>query len=513
MKQLLHIFIGIILFGLSACQQETTYPLAMQQAEALMNTRPDSALHLLQGMADSISTLSEEPQMYYHLLTIQAKDKQYITHTSDSLINRIVSFYEDYDDNDRLMIAYFYQGSTYRDMNDAPRALKAFHQAIDAGKETENFTLLGQTYGQMGTLLSKHALYDGALEVYRKTLYLYQEANENQRIPLVYRNIARMYDAKGEKDSAILFYEKGHQIARENKDEKIIQNITSELGCIYYLQGYLEKAKLILYPLATAASPKSNAILYLGLSYDALNQKDSARYFISQILDCNNIGIQNAAHKYLFKLENEIGNKNKAIFHHKQHLILQDSIQAMKHTDELKERHLTYNYEHLKKAYEKLKTESKNYQQHSIAYWILVITFASIRAIVYFWKKKKNTLSSKNSVTYSIFSGEKIFLLFQKAGRNEHTVSESDWIELHKLLEKKLPDFTKELSYLTQSFKLSQQETRICCLLKLGFINQAISNILRVSKSAVSRSQSRMYRKLTGEKECASKMRLFIEEL
>ena len=140
MKQLLPIFIGVILFALSACQRETTYPLAMQQAEALMNIHPDSALHLLQGMADSIFTLPEEAQMYYHLLTIQAKDKQYITHTSDSLINRIVSFYEEYNDNDRLMMAYFYQGSTYRDMNDAPRALKAFHQAIDAGKETENLT-------------------------------------------------------------------------------------------------------------------------------------------------------------------------------------------------------------------------------------------------------------------------------------------------------------------------------------------------------------------------------------
>ena len=98
----------------------------MQQAEELMNTRPDSALHILEGMADSLAMLSDEAQMYYHLLTIQAKDKQYITHTDDSLINRIVEFYEDEGNDERLMMAYFYQGSTYRDMNDAPRALKAF---------------------------------------------------------------------------------------------------------------------------------------------------------------------------------------------------------------------------------------------------------------------------------------------------------------------------------------------------------------------------------------------------
>ena len=83
-----------------------------------MNAHPDSALQLLQSMADSFTILPEEAQMYYHLLTIQAKDKQYITHTSDSLINSIVSFYEDYGDKERLMMAYFYQGSVYRDMND-----------------------------------------------------------------------------------------------------------------------------------------------------------------------------------------------------------------------------------------------------------------------------------------------------------------------------------------------------------------------------------------------------------
>lgn len=513
MKRFPYILILIILFSLSACQRKTTYPLAMQQAESLINTRPDSSLHLLLGIADSISTLSSETQMYYHLLTIQAKDKQYITHTSDSLINRIVEFYEGYGDNDRLMMAYFYQGSTYRDMNDAPRALKAFHQAIDTGKDFKNLTLLGQTYGQMGILLSEHNLYNEALEIHQKCLSLYIRADETQRIPLVYRNIARMYNAQEKNDSAIYFYEKGYQEAKKNNDEKSSQNIASELGCLIYEIGDLKKAKSFLIPLTISSNKKSNALLYLGLIYDSENKKDSARYFLNQILSYNDIHKRNAAHKCLYKIENELGNKARAIYHQKQHLILQDSIQTMIHTHELKEHHLTYNYEHLKKAYEELRKKSLKNKKHSIANRILVITLTTIIAITFFGKKKKSTLSSKNSGTLSAISKEKIFLRFQKAGYNEYTVSEDDWAALQKVIEKELPNFIKELSYLTQSFKLSQQEFRICCLLKLGFINQAISNILRVSKSAVSHSQSRMYGKLTGEKENASKMRLFIEEL
>ena len=148
MKILPYIIGLILLANVFACQRKTTYPLAMQQAENLMNTRPDSALYLLQNMADSVSTLPEEAQMYYHLLTIQAKDKQYIVHTSDSLINRIVEFYETHNDNDKLMMAYYYQGSVYRDMNDAPRALKAFQKVLNV--ETPKNDLQTKTYNQRG---------------------------------------------------------------------------------------------------------------------------------------------------------------------------------------------------------------------------------------------------------------------------------------------------------------------------------------------------------------------------
>ena len=170
MNHLITLIILILLTSLNACQRPD-YPHTLQQAESVMNTRPDSALQLLQSMADSLAMLPEEAQMYYHLLTIQAKDKQYITHTSDSLINRIVSFYEDYDDKERLMLAYYYQGSVYRDMNDAPRALKAFQQTVDLN--IPNQDLLAKTYNQMGKLFMYQGLHDEVIQVNRKAMEAY----------------------------------------------------------------------------------------------------------------------------------------------------------------------------------------------------------------------------------------------------------------------------------------------------------------------------------------------------
>ena len=80
MKLFFYISSLILLTCFSACKRPA-YPPVMQQAEALMETRPDSALYLLEGMADTLAMLPDEARMYWHLLTIQAKDKQYITHT------------------------------------------------------------------------------------------------------------------------------------------------------------------------------------------------------------------------------------------------------------------------------------------------------------------------------------------------------------------------------------------------------------------------------------------------
>ena len=64
MKFLSSIIPAIITTFLVSCTTSTPYPSAMKQAEECMNTRPDSALVLLESMTDSICQYPEETQMY-----------------------------------------------------------------------------------------------------------------------------------------------------------------------------------------------------------------------------------------------------------------------------------------------------------------------------------------------------------------------------------------------------------------------------------------------------------------
>ena len=389
MKHLIYILL-ILLIGITACQQRTPYPFAMQQAETVMNSRPDSALALLQDMTDTLTMLPEEAQMYHQLLTIQAKDKLYITHTSDSLINHIVEFYENYGNKDRLMMAYFYQGSTYRDMNDAPRALKAFHQALDAGKYTENLTLLGQIYGQMGTLFSYQKLYDEALEATRKALELYTLQEDSSRYPYLYRNIARIYSAKENNDSALHYYKRAYRIAEIRGLKRQIINVAGEMGCLHYRIGNNDSAKTMLNQVALANPKAYNASLYLGILFKDMDRTDSAYYYLKKVTHSKDIGQQCTAYQHLAQLAEMKGNGIEASFYHSRHQSLQDTINVITQTEEMEKYHLLYRFQRAEKENDNLRFT--NEQRQSQIYLLLLslsVALTIITVVSYYLKKKK----------------------------------------------------------------------------------------------------------------------------
>lgn len=501
----------ILLANIFACQRETIYPLAMQKAESLMNTRPDSALYLLQNMSDSVYPLPEEAQMYYHLLTIQAKDKQYITHTNDSLINSIVSFYENYDDNDRLMLAYFYQGSTYRDMNDAPRALKAFHQAIDAGKETKNLTLLGQTYGQMGTLFSYQDLYDEALASTKKALSIYMLQKDSSRYSYLNRDIARIFNAQGERDSALLYYQKAFGLGITNSYQR--NNILSEIGCLYYYKGELKKAKSILVKVLSEIPNTDNALLFLGLIYKKEELLDSASYYANKALLYGDINKKRSAYKLLAAIEDDKKNTTKANTYRSRYFELQDSINNHTRTKAIEKLHFLYNFQRVEK--EKNLLALRNQQKQSLINYLWFVSFiciATILFLLYCYKKKKKEIEDQRIRLKQILNEQKtekvnneknemtqsdVYLQFHQALHNGGKLTEEDWLQLKESIDKIYPELTFRICMLYP--KITQHQLRICYLVKLKFTNDNIAKLLYSTPASVSVARKRLYEKIMGK--------------
>lgn len=136
----MRIIISIIVLGLllTGCSQSPTgYNQALLRAEGLVESRPDSALNILDSISKS-SLQSESDNALYALLMVQARVKNRIDDGNDSLINAAVDYYAATDDSHRTMLAYYNRGFLQLLTDSLSQAVSSLLPALDIAEETGN---------------------------------------------------------------------------------------------------------------------------------------------------------------------------------------------------------------------------------------------------------------------------------------------------------------------------------------------------------------------------------------
>ncbi|MCL2739365.1 MAG: hypothetical protein FWE30_07975, partial [Bacteroidales bacterium] len=95
-----------------SCINDKTILATLDTAEALMQEQPDSALYVLQSL-DGHYIPYGILRARYALLYTQARDKNYLPISGDSLINIAVRYYSQKKDKQKLGWAYLYLGTAY----------------------------------------------------------------------------------------------------------------------------------------------------------------------------------------------------------------------------------------------------------------------------------------------------------------------------------------------------------------------------------------------------------------
>lgn len=398
-----HIII-LLLIGLltSCCTKQQSYPEAMIQAEACIVASPDSALTLLSTLEEEIKDEPRETQMYYNLLTIKAQDKLYISHTSDSLIKVITEFYENYGDSEKLMEAYYYLGSTYRDMKDAPQALKAFQNAKEISKKNKQYSILAQTYGQMAILFTYQGLYNESLKVNNEALKLHFSLKDQAKIAIVLRNIARIYSIQEKQDSSIFYYNKAYECVLKSNNKKIANSLLSEMGCVYYDIGKTDSAKIMLRNAIRGNFDIENALLNLGLIFQSEGKVDSAQYYLYQTIKLPDIYKQRHAYLALSQIEYEKQNYPKALDYAYTFIKLRDSIDTITQTEVINKIQSLYNYQHTEKENDQLKlaNQNKKNQIYQLLFIIMFLISISLSSIIHIKKQKQKDIEKERSLRY-----------------------------------------------------------------------------------------------------------------
>lgn len=544
--------------------QKPIYPEAMSQAIRCVETSPDSALLYLNSL--SPATFQAEPKetrMYYDLLKIKANDKLYHEQTSDSTILEIVRFYDEYGDLHKQMEAYYYLGSVYRDLGDAPRAVKAFLHATELGENTMEYGLMGKAYGQICILLDLQSIYDEAERAGKKELEYALLRNDSVAVGYSLRNIARIFHDRHELDSALHYYMEGYE-----KGAMRIKNIIlSEVPWIYYDKGEPEQAKSLIFELFNKGRYSYNNWLLLGRIYAQEGELGKAHDCFNTVLTEGSLFQIQGAYQGLSELEARRGNLRAALAYAKQSLAYQDSINQWKQTEAVAKIQALYNFQAYEEENNRLQEANNRHQR-----WLLLLTCGLIvlasGGYLYYnrllHKKARilrlaRTARMLNELAYSNSStlmederqmiknlqtrsqqleNEKSYLQ-KRLQEVENDLSSYTQLEKKGVKEAKIPPHVLsfrsseiyhifhqwnetsakitaeqweelrtaiDLTYprftdrlLTLYPKLSEVELQICYLIKISLPLKTIAQMLSRSNSAITNARIRLYKKLKGK--------------
>ena len=203
------IFLLLIIMLLASCAGNRKYDDLMQRADSIMNVNDDSAkvaIRMLDGVKSQLTEFSKSQKMRYELLRHKAMNKACITFTSDSVMKEVVDYYDHHGSANERMLANYALGCVYRDMHEAPMALKYYNKATEQADTTAadcDYGTLYRVYSQMGFLFSKQYLPYQELNAFDKAEKYAYLAKDTLNAIINYQNKGEAYGYLGKKDSVI----------------------------------------------------------------------------------------------------------------------------------------------------------------------------------------------------------------------------------------------------------------------------------------------------------------------
>lgn len=490
------------MIGLTSCHHQSTLPTPLQRAEQIMDNHPDSASAILLDSENMVSTYSRENQMYYWLLRIQADDKQDIVQPSDSLINEIVSFYQSYGNQEKLMKAYFYQGSVYRDLHDTVKQLHSFLNCIDVGKGTRQVELLGQAYGQLSSLYSFMNLYQESMEASRNALHFYSQVNKPQRIAGSYNQLGRVFYAMHVPDSAEYYFLKAIGLYEEKGFHAIANLSRMELSVLYRDNRQVQEAKKQLQPLLDEGIRQDQLFLNYASITSMEEETDSTRKYL-ELIDpqkLNAYGKQKLSNLWAIYYQSA-GDYQKALEEMKWTKELSDSITKYENTSAIGHLQALYNYD----KWQLQIKQAQNQNRINLLIAILVVFCILLVSGVLSWRiYHKNLEYKKQTIRLQAVQAQNMEMVKkQDVSLSIHSLREAafskthkdDWQDWQLEFDRTFPLFTNHLLVLFPN--ITKKELLVCQLVKLEMANVDLARILCLTPSGSTKFKTRVAVKIS----------------
>lgn len=556
------LFFPLLLLAFVSCGKRNDGLPALQRVALLANTHPDSAVALLDSLRDSIFLQPRSVRMYYDLLTVKARDKAYIRHTSDSLIRSVLRYYERQDDKKHLPETYYYAGRVYSDLGDAPQALNYFIRASETA-DGKDYDLLSRIYSQIGTLYLYQDVYDKALPVFRKCYQYNLLEGDSAGMVYAIRNMGRTYRTLDQVDSALHYYKEADSLAIKLGSNLLRMRVNGEFSAYYTQLGmYKEAYKCLQWAfLQFNSDDRAPAYSTVAHYYLNINQLDSALIYFTKLLKMDDYLYLQSAYKGLGEIATKRGNYAEACSYWALYEMYRDSVQSITQTETVRKINALYNYQLREEENNRL--QMQNRQQKNYIVWITASMVVVALFFAYRQNRKRkeegriNQLQKLKALEEQKYRQSQEFIEENKKriaelekelqaskivqnqpqqellhARKQSLEKDNEQVEAYRRLEAEAVkaletsdifrkchevdgnlsaedwqtltaaiDFTySQFTHrLKDLYPVSEVELQVCLLLKIGISSTRIAQLVLRSKQAVTSIRKRLYKKVLGQ--------------
>jgi len=296
---ILLLFICYLLVGCSYVPSE------LKIAEQIVETYPDSALHILQHLKPE-KYKNPADHALYGLLLFHALERADKKIQPVSLIDSSINYFQSKKDDLHLAGCYFFKGHMFKHAQRYEDASVLYLKAIDClqNSNQKDLILFGKIYTDIGYIYSIQNNYSEAKKKYQTSFDFFKQAGDVIDTRFVLIDIGRVYSYEKDHTKALRYYRKA---ISKIKNSYLFGLAYQEIGINYYslqqfdsAQYYLRKS--LLFPYTSTSYSIRNCIL-ADLLFDK-DQFDSSYVYASKALKYpTSIYLQRNCYRILTNIE------------------------------------------------------------------------------------------------------------------------------------------------------------------------------------------------------------------
>ncbi|MBB4034454.1 tetratricopeptide (TPR) repeat protein [Dysgonomonas hofstadii] len=393
------LFIFIILYS---CDRDSRSVVLLKQALELAENNSAEALTLLDSIP-SPENLNKEHYMQYIVIKTQAKYKNYQDIHNDSLILQAQRYFVENNNNPYMCaLASYYTGSYYYENENSPKELENSLLTVYYAQKTDDNLLIAKSLHSVGNIYYEKEMYNEAILNLEQALNCYEKEEHIDINKLeVIRLLLITYNSKKEKEQALYYYDKGMQLAKQNNAIDFITTFTYLRGLIYYTHGEYDIAIPFFHQAYYNNSNKEEAgrvNLSLLLSYNDMNQLDSARYYsnllIKELPKITYLYTLRTSYKAISDYYEKVGDFKQALPYRKLYEDTTTEVYKAKNATELAEAQHRYNLALMEKEQDNAAMRHHTYMASIAGVALLIIVIVVFKNVQ---QKQKNRYQAERN--------------------------------------------------------------------------------------------------------------------